>query len=142
MIVLDTNVVSEGMKPAPDKKLIAWLAALQPSAAYLSVVSAAEMLTAGALQPAGKRRDGLTKIIAAQVLPAFEGRLLEVDLAVSYRIAEVTASACAAGNYIDFPDAAIVATALVHATSSPRANSQGASIQCIQLNSQPGDQGG
>ncbi len=114
MIVLDTNVVSEGMKPAPDERLIAWLAALQPTSAYLSVVSAAEMLTGAALLPAGKRRDGLTKIIASQVLPAFEGRLLEVDLAVSYRIAEVTASARAAGNDIDFPDAAIAATALVH----------------------------
>lgn len=114
MIVLDTNVVSEGMKPAPDERLIAWLAALQPNSAYLSVVSAAEMLTGAALLPAGKRRDGLTKIIAAQVLPAFEGRLLEVDLAVSYRIAEVTASARAAGNDIDFPDAAIAATALVY----------------------------
>ena len=106
-------------------KLIAWLAALAPAAAYLSVVSAAEMLKGAALLTQGQRRLILEKIIATHVLPAFEGRMLPLVLAVSYRIAQVTASARAVGNDIDLPDAAIAATALVFGYALATRNTRG-----------------
>ncbi|NJS35979.1 MAG: type II toxin-antitoxin system VapC family toxin [Brachymonas sp.] len=114
MIVLDTNIVSESMKPEPDENVMAWLQSLEPSAVYISSITAAELLTGAALLPDSKRKLQLQNILAQRVIPAFDGRVLHVDLIVASQIAQVTSTARAAGNDIDFPDAAIAATALAH----------------------------
>ena len=59
MILLDTNVVSEPLRPAPDIRVIAWIDAQRVETLFLSAITVAELRAVVALLPAGKRRTGL-----------------------------------------------------------------------------------
>jgi len=114
MFLLDTNVVSE-LRKAPkgraDPGVVAWAQSVPSTSLYLSVISVLE-LEQGVLQL--QRRDAaqgqvLRTWMAEQVLPAFEGRILPVDVPVALR--------CAAMHVPDRRaerDSLIAATALVH----------------------------
>ncbi|GAB3650721.1 type II toxin-antitoxin system VapC family toxin [Ramlibacter alkalitolerans] len=114
MFLLDTNVVSE-LRKAPkgraDPGVVAWARSVDPTTLHLSAISILE-LEQGILQL--QRRDAqqgsmLRTWMASQVLPAFEGRILPVDVAVALR--------CAALHVPDRRaerDSLIAATALVH----------------------------
>ena len=114
MIILDTNVVSEPLKPAPDAAVVHWLNAQAPHTLYLTSVSLAELLSGIATLPSGRRRDALQLALNAQMLPLFEGRILPFDTVAAQTFAGVNASAMAAGNPISFADCAIAAIARVH----------------------------
>ena len=64
MILLDTNVVSEPLRPAPDRRVIAWIDAQPLEALFLSAITVAEMRAGVALLPAGtfRRLPGLASI--------------------------------------------------------------------------------
>ena len=57
MILLDTNVVSELMRPKPDPGVAAWLADLPATNVFLSVIAEAELRYGVAILPAGRRRE-------------------------------------------------------------------------------------
>jgi len=114
MIILDTNVVSEPLKPAPDAAVVRWLNLQVPHTLYLTSVSLAELLSGIAALPAGRRRDALQVALNAQMLPLFEGRILPFDTVAAQAFANVNAQATAAGNPISFADCAIAAIARVH----------------------------
>ena len=59
MILLDTNVVSEPLRPAPDARVIEWIDAQVLETLFLSAITVAELRAGLALLPAGKRRTGL-----------------------------------------------------------------------------------
>ena len=59
MILLDTNVVSEPLRPEPDTAVIAWIDAQPLEALFLSAITVAALRAGVALLPAGKRRSGL-----------------------------------------------------------------------------------
>ena len=61
MILLDTNVVSELMKSAPEPAVMVWINTLPGSTVFISAVTQAEILYGVALVPEGKRRDGLAR---------------------------------------------------------------------------------
>ena len=63
MIILDTNVVSEAMKPEPHPKVVAWLNRQSAETLYLSSVTLAELLFGIAAFPAGKRKDRLAQTL-------------------------------------------------------------------------------
>lgn len=67
MILVDTNVVSELMRPAPAPEVLAWFARQDVAALFLSAVSEAELRAGAAYLPAGRRRDGLVAAIDAMV---------------------------------------------------------------------------
>ena len=73
MILLDTSVVSEPLRPAPDTRAIAWIDAQPLETIYLSAITVAELRTGVALLPAGKRRSGLQQNLEQRVLPLFGG---------------------------------------------------------------------
>ena len=58
MILLDTDVVSEPLRPAPDARVIEWIDAQPLETLYLSAMTVAELRAGVALLPAGKRRTG------------------------------------------------------------------------------------
>jgi predicted nucleic acid-binding protein len=64
MIVLDTNVISEAMKPAPNPAVRAWLNQQVAETLYLTSVTLAEMLFGIAMLPEGRRRNILTRAAA------------------------------------------------------------------------------
>lgn len=111
MILLDTNVVSEPLRPAPDARVIAWLDAQALETLYLSAITVAELRAGVALMPKGRRRDKLNETIEREVLPSFAGRVLPFDAACTQTYAEALATARQAGGGIGIADALIAAIA-------------------------------
>lgn len=109
MIVLDTNVVSEPLRPQPEPAVLEWLDAQEPGTLYLTAVNLAELLAGIDALPAGRRRKNLQKAVDGQILPLFAGRILAFDEPAARAFARLNASAQAAGRPIGFADAAIAA---------------------------------
>lgn len=80
MIVVDTNVISEPLRAAPDPNVIAWIDAQPLETLYLSAITIAELRFGVASLPKGKRRNGLHENLEVRVLPRFAGRVLAFDL--------------------------------------------------------------
>jgi toxin FitB len=112
MIILDTNVVSEPLRPKPNPEVLDWLDRQAPESLYLTTISVAELWSCIELLPAGKRRAQLQKLMSTDVLPLFENRVLSFDESAARAFARIAAQAQAAGNLIDFADCAIAAIAL------------------------------
>ena len=102
MIVLDTNVVSEMMKPAPDSFVKAWLNEQMPETLFLSSVSVAELTFGIAALPAGKRKNLLSQALDG-VLILFNGRILPFDIDAARAYGELAVGARASG--LGFPTA-------------------------------------
>ena len=111
MILLDTNVVSEPLRPAPDNRVVAWIDAQALETLFLSAITVAELRAGVALLPAGKRRAGLQESLETRVLPLFAGRVLPFDLACTQAYAELMAKARAAGLGVASADGYIAAIA-------------------------------
>ena len=63
MIVLDTNVLSEALRPAPSGTVMRWLTAQDPAQVFTTAVTEAEILYSLEILPAGKRRTRLSAAI-------------------------------------------------------------------------------
>lgn len=111
MIVLDTNVVSEPLRPEPDPAVLAWLNAQEPQTLYLTTVNLAELLAGVTLLPAGRRREALAQALSTQVVALFGGRILPFDSQAAEVFAATHARAQAQGNPIGFADCAIASIA-------------------------------
>lgn len=111
MILLDTNVVSEPLRAAPDTRVIEWIDAQPLETLFLSAITVAELRAGVALLPPGKRRAGLQQNLEKRVLPLFAGRVLPFDLACTPAYAALLARARAAGLAIATADAYIAAIA-------------------------------
>lgn len=114
MILLDTNVISEAWKSAPDPRVLDWIDSQALETLYLSAVTVAELRYGIALMPVGRRRDILDQRLAHEVLPLFEGRILAFDLRASRAYADLMAKAREADRAIGMADGYIAATASVH----------------------------
>jgi toxin FitB len=111
MIIIDTNVVSEPLKPDPGRAVIDWLNAQEPETLYLTTVNLAELLAGIEAMPAGRRRNKLNTALVDRIMPLFEGRILPFDKNAAEAFARIDASARQAGNRISFADGAIAAIA-------------------------------
>ena len=117
MILIDTNVVSEPWKPAPDARVLAWLDAQAIETLFLSAITVAELRFGIAAMPEGKRRTVLHDRLEDEVLPLFSGRILPFDLEASRAYAALMAAARASGKAIASADGYIAATALARGFS-------------------------
>ena len=113
MILLDTNVVSEAIKPEPHASVLAWLDAQAAETLFLSSITAAELLFGIGALPAGKRKDNLAAALE-EVLDQFVGRVLHFDTAAARRYADLAVNARAAGRGFPTPDGYIAAIAAAH----------------------------
>ena len=111
MILLDTNVLSEPLRHAPEARVIEWIDAQPLETLYLSAISVAELRAGVALLPAGKRRAGLHENLEKRVLPLFVGRVLPFDIACTNDYAGLMAKARAAGLAVGTADGYIAACA-------------------------------
>lgn len=114
MIVLDTNVVSDTMRPRPDAALLAWLDAQAPSDLWLTSTVAAELMAGVARLPNGARRQQLAQGVTALLEQDFGQRVLVFDLAVASVYAELLAQRERAGRPISMADAQIAAVCLAN----------------------------
>ena len=110
MIVLDTNVVSEAMKPEPHPAVQAWLNNQAAETLYLSSVTLAELLFGIAALPAGKRKDMLAQILDG-LMALFRGRVLPFDIDAARHYAELAVTARTGGRGFPTPDGYIAAIA-------------------------------
>ena len=111
MIILDTNVVSEPLKPLPEPAVLDWLDRQAPQTLYLTTVNLAELLAGIEALPQGRRRTELQHALTTQVMPLFEERILSFDKKAAEAFARINAGAQALGNPISFADGAIAAIA-------------------------------
>ena len=111
MILLDTNVVSELIRPNPNPKVEAWLAEQYSANVFLSVISEAELRYGVAILPAGMRRDSLAAEIEGVLCEDFAGRILTFDSESARAYTVIAADRRAAGLPIHHADCQIAATA-------------------------------
>ena len=114
MIVVDTNVVSEPLKPVPNQVVLDWLDQQLPETLFLTTVCLAELLAGVEALPAGRRRTKLHRALNDQMLPLFEGRILAFDKKAAEAFGRVSINTQAVGNPISFADAAIASIAIAH----------------------------
>jgi predicted nucleic acid-binding protein len=111
MILLDTNVISEPWKPAPEPCVLVWIDAQAIETLFLSAITVAELRFGIGAMPAGRRRSVLHERLEQQVLPLFEGRVLSFDLAASQAYAELMVRSRSEGRAIGKADGYIAAIA-------------------------------
>ena len=111
MILLDTNVISEPLRRAPEARVINWIDAQSLETLYLSAITVAELRFGVANLPVGKRRDELLTSLENQILPLFSGRVRPFDLDCTTAYAELMAKAKSAGLAIAAADGYIAAIA-------------------------------
>ena len=110
MILLDTNVVSEAMKPEPAPTVRAWLDAQAAETLYLSSVTIAELMFGIGALPDGKRKDKLADALDG-VMELFADRVLPFDSDAARHYANLAVKARAAGRGFPTPDGYIAAIA-------------------------------
>lgn len=110
MIVLDTSIVSEAMKPEPNPAVRAWLNKQSAETLYLSSVTLAELLFGIASIPSGKRKDMLSESLDGLIL-LFKNRILPFDTDAARKYAELAVVARTAGRGFPTPDGFIAAIA-------------------------------
>lgn len=112
--LLDTNAVSEWVKPRPDAGLAAWLADVDEDRVFISVVTLAELRHGVARLSEGRRRGRLERWLSDDLPHRFEGRVVPVDEPVAHAWGVIVAARDARGIPIGPMDAFIAATAHVH----------------------------
>ncbi|WP_062228583.1 type II toxin-antitoxin system VapC family toxin [Aureimonas frigidaquae] len=110
MIVLDTNVVSEAMKPEPAPAVHDWLDEQAAETLYLSSVTVAELMFGIGALPDGQRREKLAAALDG-MLDLFDGRILPFDTEAARHYAALAVTARKAGKGLPTPDGYIAAIA-------------------------------
>ncbi|MGA9623264.1 MAG: type II toxin-antitoxin system VapC family toxin [Bryobacteraceae bacterium] len=134
MIVLDTNVLSEALRPLPSDIVLRWLAAQQPSSVFTTSVTEAEVLYGVETLPAGKRRLRLLAAVEKMFAEEFAGRILPFDEDAARAFAKIVATRDTAGRPISQFDAMIAAIARSHRAAVATRNTadfQGCGIDVI-----------
>ncbi len=111
-LLLDTNVLSEVQRPAPDPKVVHWLDAVDEDRTFISVASIAELKRGIALMEDGRRRNALSAWLANDLPARFAARILPIDHAVAERWGDLMAQSRRSGVALSVMDGFFAATAL------------------------------
>ena len=114
MIILDTNVVSEPMRPNANPAIRAWLDQQVVETLYLTATSLSELLVGIEILPDGKRKEGLGAALVELVERLFGSRVLAFDQQAAMAYAPLVYRARAGGRIISVADGQIAAIAAVH----------------------------
>jgi predicted nucleic acid-binding protein len=109
VIVLDTNVISELARQAPDPGVLSWLDPLETSEVATTAVTAAELRYGVARLPDGRRKRELAVVIQGMLAEDFHGRVLPFDEHASGRYADIVIGRERIGRPIGIADAQIAA---------------------------------
>ncbi len=109
MIVLDTNVVSELMRPAPEPGVTGWVDSLDVSDILLTAVTAAELMYGVARLPNGRRRRELRAKVDGLLTEDFQDRILPFDALAATHYADIVAERGRSGLQISMADGQIAA---------------------------------
>jgi toxin FitB len=109
MIILDTNVISELTRPAPDTGVIAWLDSLPADEAAITAITAAELRYGVRRMPDGHRKSELSEAVNALINADFRNRVEPFDVLAADQYADVVTRREQAGQPISISDAQIAA---------------------------------
>ena len=112
--LLDTNIISELVKPKPEVNVTEWVENTDESLLYLSVLTLGEIRRGIAALPQSRRRATLEAWLDKDLRARFEGRILVIDQEVADRWGLLTAAARNSGKVLPVIDGLLVATALEH----------------------------
>ncbi|MEM7247442.1 MAG: type II toxin-antitoxin system VapC family toxin [Acidobacteriota bacterium] len=111
MIILDTNVLSELMKPAPSFDVVDWIKSRATHELHATSITQAEILYGIHLLPEGRRRDAFAAAASAMFEADFAGRILAFDSDAARAYADIVATRRRAGHPISQFDAQVAAIA-------------------------------
>lgn len=114
MIIVDTNVISELLRPEPEPRVEQWLSEQDGLSVYLTAISEAELRYGLAVMPASKRRTALTDAVDHILRKDMAGRILPFDSAAAQSYAVIASARRAAGRPIMQADCQIAAIAHAH----------------------------
>lgn len=114
MYLLDTNIISELIRPRPDKNVIAWVNRQPLQLLYTTAISKAELYYGIRLQPEGKRKEQLSKAVNELFRDGLDPRVLGFDSRSTEFFAEIASSRRFAGLPISTADAQIAAICRQH----------------------------
>ncbi|PBB45087.1 VapC toxin family PIN domain ribonuclease [Mesorhizobium sp. WSM3866] len=123
-LLLDTNVLSEVTRPAPDVGVLKWLDGLDEDRSFISVVSIAEIRRGVALMDEGRKREALAEWLARDLPQRFEQRVLPVDEAVALAWGDLMGLAKRRGRGLSSMDGLIAATAIAKQLTLATRNSK------------------
>ena len=109
MIFLDTNVISEPLRPSPNPLVVDWLDRQHITTLGITALTVAELRMGVAILPDGSRRETLATRIERELLPAFEGRVASFDEPASAAWAKLQATTRARGRNLPLIDSLIAA---------------------------------
>ena len=112
--LLDTNVLSEPTRLAPEPRVLRWLNSIHPRALYVSVLALGEIQKGLSLETGRRKRAIHEKWLGDILANTEDGHVLPVDTAVARKWGEMTAAAQLQGRTLAIVDALLAATALVH----------------------------
>lgn len=112
--LLDTNVISELIKPHPHPNVAAWVDAAEESLLFLSVLTLGEIRKGIASLPRGPKRTALESWLDRDLTLRFSGRILPIDQPVADRWGCLAGEAAAQGTPIPVIDGMLAATASYH----------------------------
>lgn len=112
--LIDTCVLSELVRPRPDRQVVAWMESCDEEAIFLSVLTLGEIQKGIEKLVPGKRRNELQAWLDRDLRHRFAGRLLEIDAEVALVWGQVQASMERAGTPLPTIDGLLSATAIAH----------------------------
>ena len=111
MLMLDTNMLSEIMRPEPEGKVADWILRQPSDGLFTAAVCQAEFLSGLAIRPSGRRRADLEEAARAMFADDFGGRILPSDNGAASAYAEVFAARRKVGRPSDTIDLMLAAIA-------------------------------
>jgi hypothetical protein len=117
MILIDTTVISELMKPEPDPKVLEWISRQESAGVFITSITIAEIIYGINALPEGLGRDGLEKLFNKTILLAFEDRILSFDEPAAHLYGKIMGDCKRLGRPMGVPDGEIAAIAQLHDAS-------------------------
>jgi toxin FitB len=124
MIVLDTNVLSEVLRPEPEARVLAWLDEQPANSVFTTAITEGEILYGIRLLADGQRRRKLWDAATAIFDDDFVGRVLSFDGEAAGHYADIGASRRSAGRPISQFDATIAAITRSHGATLATRNAK------------------
>ena len=112
--LLDTNAVSEWMKPRPNPGLTAWMEGVDEDRVFLSVITLVELRYGIERLPVGKKRKRLEDWLDQELAVRFEERILSIESMIAHACGRIVARREMLGRSMEAMDAFLAATAEVH----------------------------
>jgi toxin FitB len=114
LIILDTNVISEPLRPRCNERVTAWLDAQLAESLYITAINTAELWAGIARMPSGTRKATLESSLEKLLARLFGKRRLDFDESAARAYAVVTRNTASAGTPLPLADGLIAAIAHAH----------------------------